>query len=188
MHISEKIKISIGAIIAGIVFCSQSKTETYYMKLRKISLKARLILYDRGKILLLKQTKPNGGNYSLVGGTVEEDETARQSVIRESFEEAGIIINKKDLQLVHVLQKIRGGEQRVTLYFKANKWKGQLESKETKKFKKVEWFDLDKLPENMTLTVKHVLRAYRHGILYSELTASEWIPGTKSLSLPSKKK
>ena len=139
------------------------------MKLRKISLKARLILYDKGNILLLKQTKPNGGNYSLVGGTVEEDETARQSVIRESFEEAGLVIDKKDLKLVHVLQKIRGDEQRVTLYFKAYKWKGNLESKERKKFKKVEWFDLDQLPPNMTATVKHVLTAYRHGIVYSEM-------------------
>ncbi len=139
------------------------------MKLRKISLKARLILYDKGKILLLKQTKPNGGNYSLVGGTVEEDETARQSVIRESYEEAGLIIDKKDLKLVHVLQKLQGDEQRLTLYFKAYKWKGTLESKERKKFKKVEWFDLDELPSNMTATVKHVLTAYRHGILYSEM-------------------
>jgi 8-oxo-dGTP diphosphatase len=139
------------------------------MKLRKISLKARLILYDRGKILLLKQTKPNGGNYTLVGGTVDKHETARQGVIRESFEEAGLIINKKDLKLVHVLQKIQGDEQRLTLYFKAYKWEGTLESKERKKFKKVEWFDLDELPPNMTATVKHVLTAYRHGILYSEL-------------------
>lgn len=128
-----------------------------------------MILYDKGKILLLKQTKPNGGNYTLVGGTVEKIETARESVIRESFEEAGIVIDKKDLKLVHVLQKIRGDEQRLTLYFKAYKWSGNLESKEKKKFKKVEWFDLDALPSNMTGTVKHVLKAYRHGILYSEL-------------------
>ncbi len=139
------------------------------MKLRNISLKARLILYDKGKILLLKQTKPNGGNYTLVGGTVEKNETARQSVIRESFEEAGIVIDKKDLKLVHVLQKLKGGEQRLTLYFKAYKWSGNLGSKEKSKFKKVEWFDLDHLPPNMTATVNHVLKAYRHGILYSEL-------------------
>ncbi len=55
---------------------------------RKVSLKARLILYHKGKILLLKQTKPNGGNYTLVGGTVENFEYARQSLIRESYEEA----------------------------------------------------------------------------------------------------
>ncbi len=142
------------------------------MKLRKVSLKARLILYDKGKILLLKQTKPNGGNYTLVGGTVEKNETARQSVIRESFEEAGIVIDKKDLKLVHVLQKIKGDEQRLTLYFKAFQWSGNLGSKEKNKFKKVEWFDLDNLPPNMTATVNHVLKAYRHGILYSELETS----------------
>ena len=37
----------------------------------KSSLKVRLILFNQGKILLLKQTKLNGGNYPLVGGNVE---------------------------------------------------------------------------------------------------------------------
>jgi ADP-ribose pyrophosphatase YjhB (NUDIX family) len=42
----------------------------------KSSLKVRLILFNQGKILLLKQTKLNGGNYTLVGGNVELGETS----------------------------------------------------------------------------------------------------------------
>ena len=76
------------------------------------TIKARLILYHKGKILLLEQTKPNGGNYTLVGGTVEEREFARQALIRESFEEAGIRLREEDLQLVHVLHKIIDEEHR----------------------------------------------------------------------------
>ena len=45
-------------------------------------IKARVILYDQGRILLLKQTTPNGGNYTLVGGTVEAEEYAREALIR----------------------------------------------------------------------------------------------------------
>lgn len=134
----------------------------------KISLKARLILYHKGKILLLKQTKPNGGNYTLVGGTVEAGETARQSLIRESQEEAGITLREKDLRLVHVMHKTKNVNQRVVLYFKAYRWEGELRALEPHKFKEVEWFDLDQLPRNLTQTVKKVLRDYRHGILYSE--------------------
>ena len=33
-----------------------------------IQLKVRLILYNRGSILLLRQKKIQGGNYTLVGG------------------------------------------------------------------------------------------------------------------------
>jgi len=136
---------------------------------RKISLKARLILYHKGKILLLKQTKPNGGNYTLVGGTVENHEYARQSLIRESYEEAGILLREKDLKLVHVLHKSKGGNHRVVLYFKAYRWEGELKARETHKFKEAQWFDLERLPRNLTATIRHVLLEYRKGILYSEL-------------------
>ena len=134
----------------------------------KIALKARLILYYKGKILLLKQTKPNGGNYTLVGGNVEGHEYARQSLIRESYEEAGILLKEKDLKLVHVLHKNTGGTHRIVLYFKAYKWDGELKAKERHKFREAEWFDLDALPRNLTETVRHVLDEYRNGNLYSE--------------------
>lgn len=65
----------------------------------------RLILYYKGQILLLRQTKPNGGNYTLPGGTVESNETAPQALVREAHEEAGVVLKEKDLQLVHVLEK-----------------------------------------------------------------------------------
>lgn len=132
-------------------------------------IKARLILYDQGRILLLKQTKPNGGNYSLVGGTVESTEYARDALVRESLEEAGVILNPKDLTLVHVMHKVGKKEQRVGLYFKASKWEGELRALEKEKFKAARWFDLDDLPKNLTETVRIVLRSYRKGIVYSEL-------------------
>ena len=134
----------------------------------KVSLKVRLILYHRGQILLLKQTKPNGGNYTLVGGNIENGESARQCLVREAFEEAGIILKPKDLQLVHVLQKVKNDEQRIVLYFKAYRWEGELKARETHKFKEAEWFHLDMLPKNLTDTVRKVLEEYRQGNLFSE--------------------
>lgn len=139
------------------------------MAKHKLRIKARLILYEKGKILLLKQTKPNGGNYTLVGGNIEKDEYAKASLIRESFEEAGITLKSKDLQLVHVLQKNTNKEQRIVFYFKANRWEGKVRSKEKDKFKAAEWFHLDKLPKNLTATVRHVMKEYRKGNLYSEI-------------------
>jgi ADP-ribose pyrophosphatase YjhB (NUDIX family) len=139
------------------------------MDIGNINVKARLILYHKGQILLLKQTKPNGGNYTLVGGNVELRESARQSVIRESFEEAGILLKPEDLHLVHVLHKIKNQQQRIVMYFKAYYWEGELKAKETHKFKEAEWFYLDKLPNNLTQTVRHVLDEYREGNFYSEV-------------------
>lgn len=139
------------------------------MPSNNVRIKVRLILYDRGNILLLKQTKPNGGNYTLVGGNIERGEYAKEALIRESFEEAGITLKGRDLELVHVLQKNKGGEQRLVLYFKAIRWEGKARSRERNKFKAVEWFDVDELPRNLTTTVRHVMREYRRGNRYSEI-------------------
>ena len=136
----------------------------------KMRFKVRLILYHKGRILLLKQTKPNGGNYTLVGGNIEDREFAKQTLVRESYEEAGIILKQKDLQLVHVLQKAGPNEQRLVLYFKAYRWDGKLRARETSKFKSAEWFDLDDLPKNLTETVRQVLQQYRKGSIYSEMS------------------
>lgn len=133
-----------------------------------VTLKARLLLIDRGKILLLRQTKPNGGNYTLVGGTIEEEEYAKRCLIRESREEAGIILKKEDLQLIHVMHKRGRRGHRIVFYFKCHYWLGEARNREQKKFKSVDWFDENQLPSRLTETVKQVIRAYRRGKLYSE--------------------
>jgi len=136
----------------------------------QVQLKVRLILYDKGQILLLRQTKPNGGNYTLVGGTAEPGETSKEALIRESFEEAGIRLRAEDLQLVHVLEKkFRTGKRRLVFYFKTQRWEGYLKSGEPDKFKKATWFDIENLPEKLTETVHHVLTQYRKGQIFSEL-------------------
>ncbi|MFT5383787.1 MAG: 8-oxo-dGTP diphosphatase [Saprospiraceae bacterium] len=135
----------------------------------KILLKARLIVEDQGKILLLKQTKGQGGKYTLIGGTVEDNEFAKKALIRESFEESGIIIEKQDLHLVHTLHKKKNDATRIVLYFKASKWEGELTLGEPNKFKKVAWHPIDNLPKSMSDTVGHVLKHYRRGSRYSEM-------------------
>lgn len=133
-----------------------------------VSLKVRLLLIDRGKILLLKQTKPNGGNFTMVGGTIESEEFAKKTLIRESFEEAGIVLQPEDLQFIHVLHKRNKKSHRIVLYFKAHNWTGHLESREQKKFKSADWHNVNDLPHNLTGTVKQVIKSYRNGTLYSE--------------------
>ncbi len=134
-----------------------------------INLKVRLILYNKGNILLLRQKNKTGGNFTLVGGTIENTEYAEESLMREAYEEAGVVLKKKDLQLVHVLHKrTRKNGHRVTLYFKATEWGGKLKAGEPDKFRGVSWFSLSNLPPNLSDTVRHVLKQYRSGIMYSE--------------------
>jgi 8-oxo-dGTP diphosphatase len=133
------------------------------------NLKVRLILYDKGSILLLRQKKNLGGNYTLVGGTIEKTEYAAEALIREAKEESGIELKAEDLQLVHVLHKrTNNNGHRITLYFKATKWEGKIKTGEPNKFKDVEWHSLENLPPNLSATVRHVLKEYREGHMYSE--------------------
>ncbi len=135
----------------------------------KLTLKARLIIEHQGKILLLKQTNSNGGKYTLVGGTVENHELVKPALIRESMEEAGIELKRKDLRLVHTLHKKKGNtETRIVLYFRAINWGGDVESREPKKFKKTVWYPLHDLPANMSPTVRHFLDHYLRGSYFSE--------------------
>lgn len=135
---------------------------------QRILLKVRLILEYNGMVLLMKQTNANGGKYTLVGGTIESDEFAKSSLIRESKEEADITLKKDNLKLVHILHKKIGEKTRIVLYFKSEDWKGEPNALERKKFKKVEWFPLDALPDNMSPTVRHVFKRYKQGDMYSE--------------------
>jgi ADP-ribose pyrophosphatase YjhB (NUDIX family) len=130
----------------------------------------RLILEDKGKMLFLRQTKRNGGRYSLVGGNVEEHEFAREALAREAKEEASIHVDPLDLSLVHVLHrhKLKKDETLLVLYFKASKFHGEPESLEPKKFQDVAWFPIDKLPDEVSKPTLHVLKCIREGIIYSE--------------------
>lgn len=68
----------------------EDKSKLYYENFlnHKCTKKVRgIILNDMGQILLLHSNKHNG--YSIPGGTVEENETIKDTVIREVFEETG---------------------------------------------------------------------------------------------------
>jgi ADP-ribose pyrophosphatase YjhB (NUDIX family) len=130
----------------------------------------RLILTDENRILFLRQTQKNGGKYSLIGGNVEDHEFAREALAREALEEAGIVIEPKDLTLVHVLHrhKLKQNEIYLVLYFKATKFKGQPESLERKKFQDVAWLNISLLPENISKATTHVLKYIQKEVVYSE--------------------
>jgi ADP-ribose pyrophosphatase YjhB (NUDIX family) len=133
----------------------------------------RLILEENGKLLFLRQTKRNGGRYTLIGGNVEEQEFAREALAREAKEEADIHVEPDDLTLVHVLHrhKLQKNETLLVLYFKAARFWGEPESLETKKFKDVAWFAPHEMPEEVSMPTRHVLECLNKGKIYSEFPA-----------------
>ncbi len=133
----------------------------------------RLIVEEKGKMLFLRQTRKNGGRFSLIGGNVEENEFAREALAREAREEAGIHVEPHDLKLVHVLHrhKLKKDETLLVLYFRADRFHGEPASLEPKKFKDVQWLPVDNLPKEVSKATLHVLQGMLRGEIYSEFPA-----------------
>ena len=73
----------------------------------KLVVAVHLILIENGKILLLRRynTGYEDGNYSVVAGHVDGNESVIHAMKREAFEEAGITIKEEDLDIVHVMHR-----------------------------------------------------------------------------------
>lgn len=147
--------------------------------MRNIIIKARLVLKQNNKVLLLAQTSENGGKFTLPGGTVEETEFTKETLIRECKEELGIQLATDDLSLIHVLHKKKGIENRITIYFAAQDYRGLLQAKETEKFRGILWATIDRLPAKASATVKHVLNQIIIGERYSEFSKKSAKSGMK---------
>lgn len=132
-----------------------------------------LVLIKNGKILLQRRfnTGYEDGKYSMVAGHVDKGETFTQCLIREVKEEAGIMLSLDDLKVVHVMHRNSGTEEnneRVDVFFVAEKWDGEIENREPNKCDDLSWFGLDKLPANIIPYVKQAIDCIKSKIFYSE--------------------
>lgn len=111
-----------------------------------------IFLQKHNEVLLIQRSKTSSygaGFYSLPGGKIEDNETARQAAIREAYEELDITIAKKDLDFVHVFHRNGEGESIFALVFKVTRWQGEIINKEPEKHDMVRWFAITQLPDNL---------------------------------------
>lgn len=130
---------------------------------------AYLIFEDEGKVLLHKRknTGFKDGKYSLVAGHVEEDETFKDTMVREAKEEVGIDIRKDDLDPVHVMHRV-DGRAYVDVYFRITEWGGEVSNKEPEKCSELRWVEPDNLPEKTIGFVKEVIQKKDSPEFYGE--------------------
>jgi 8-oxo-dGTP diphosphatase len=128
-----------------------------------------LLLYAHDRILLLRRhnTGYEDGNYSVVAGHLDGQESARHAMVREAQEEAGITIHIDDLALAHIMHR-RAQDERVSLFFTASRWQGEPRNMEPQKCSHLAWFPLTQLPTNMVPYVVTALEMSLRGVLYSE--------------------
>ncbi|GAB2454963.1 hypothetical protein GCM10007967_06260 [Xylanimonas ulmi] len=100
-------------------------------------------------------------------GHVEADESVVAAAVREAREELGVVLDPDDLRPVTVMHRGQPGgpalEQRVDVFFEADRWRGRPRRAETAKAADLRWFALDALPEPVVPHELRVLRAIAAG-------------------------
>ena len=128
------------------------------------------LLNTQQEVLLLRRinTPFCNGCYSLPGGAIALGETARQTAIREGSNSLGIVVAIDDLACVHVMHRKCNDPEFFACVFRPGSWQGILTNLEPERHDDLQWFSLDKLPENIVPAHRHALEQIKNGIFYSE--------------------
>lgn len=129
-----------------------------------------IILNDNNEVLLgyRKNTEWFPNQYGLVGGKIDEKESATEAMLREIYEETGVKVADKDIKFSHIMHFMGETRPCAAFFFTIKTWQGEIHNAEKTKHDHLKWFPLDKLPENMIPRHKKALERIAKGIYYSE--------------------
>lgn len=133
---------------------------------------AILMQDNKVAMVLRKNTNYMDGYYGLPAGKLEYHESFTQGAIREAKEEAGVVIKPEDMRVVHVVHRQARYENKfmdwVDVYFAVDKWKGEPHNAEPEKAERLDWLNINDLPENIVPPQRAALTEIAKGNTYSE--------------------
>lgn len=135
----------------------------------KLVVAVHLILIKNGKILLLRRynTGYEDGNYSVVAGHIDGNESALSAMKREALEEAGIHIEEQDLEIVHVMHRKTPERESIDYFLTCKNYTGNIQIMEPDKCDELKFYDLNNLPQNVIPYVKKAIENYQNGESFS---------------------
>jgi 8-oxo-dGTP diphosphatase len=130
----------------------------------KLVPEVHLILVEGGRVLLPRRcnTGYEDGAYGLVAGHVDGGESFRSAMAREAAEEVGIRIPLGALALVQTMHR-RAETERLSLFFTASEWAGELANREPHKCDELRWVAPGDWPANTIPYVRFALDRYFAG-------------------------
>ena len=120
-----------------------------------------LLVDELDRVLLtLRNHPPEAGFWSIVGGKLDFLETLEECAAREAREEVGVEVSIQSLLCVtdHCLPQ--ENQHWVSPAYLARVQAGSARNCEPEKTADVQWFALDCLPPNLTMTARNAIRAY----------------------------
>ena len=143
----------------------------YIMDLRKIvghltliQVAASVIIEnDKGQILLGRRTDNHKWGYA--GGSIEIDEKVEDCALRELYEETGLVGEELEFFMissgkeVHYIYPNGDEVSNVEIIYTCNKYHGELKP-QLEEISELRFFDIDKLPEDISDPLVPVLDEY----------------------------
>lgn len=132
---------------------------------------AVLALIEDDRVLLLQRSSDSAwmpNVWHVPGGHVESDETVQEAAVREIAEELGVTVAVEDMvfQGVVVYDETNGNAVD-TFQFCAYRWSGEPRLLEPHRHRAMEWFQVDKLPDNITQHSRVLLASDRPVYVYA---------------------
>ena len=119
-----------------------------------------VIVRKGDQVLLMRRRNSHGdGTWSTVGGHLEYGETPEACAIRETQEEAGIVI--ADVTFRTITNDLFETEEKhyVTLWMEGRYVSGEPRINSRREMSEIGWFSLDALPCPLFLPLEHLLEA-----------------------------
>jgi 8-oxo-dGTP pyrophosphatase MutT (NUDIX family) len=131
--------------------------KVYWFFRRPVTLGVRVLLVNEGKVLLVRHTYQNA--WFLPGGGVKRGETLEQAMRREALEEAGVRVGR--LKLFGVYTGFYENKNDHTILFTAEEFSSG--GKPDAEIEKVDWFQLDRLPKDISPGSRRRVEDYLKG-------------------------
>lgn len=131
--------------------------------------------YEGQMQVLLSRRKNTGymdGRWDFAGsGHVDENESAKQAVARECQEELGIIVEQENIHFAHLSHRVglNGERTYFDIYFTVDSFTGEPYIAEPEKCSGLQWFAIDRLPDEIIDIRKRALKLYLEAVPYDEV-------------------
>ena len=128
-------------------------------KMEEVELTNMCMVYDeKGNVLVQDKKDPVWHGWNFPGGHVEKGEAVTASVIREVYEETGLIIKNPKLCGIKEFHKSSDGKRYIVFLYKTKEFSGEIHSSDEGE---IFWCQLDELdPDKLVGSFEEILDVY----------------------------
>jgi len=127
-----------------------------------------VVLEKDNQVFLLRRANTGwaDGLLTVPAGHVDQGDMVIGTAVKETKEEAGVVVDPADLAFIHV-DYIR--DEYVNFYFRATAWVGEPTNAEADKASEGFWCPLNSLPDDVVPQLKNLFTQRATGSYFSEI-------------------